>query len=204
MKHSSWPRRPAPVLVFEQDYGSLISCCMNDHAPRVGIIMGSDSDLPVMQEAAQVLDELQVSYELTVVSAHRTPDRLATYAREAHQRGLAVIIAGAGGAAHLPGMVAAWSPLPVIGVPVKSKALNGMDSLLSIAQMPPGVPVATVAINGAKNAGILAAQILGSSDTSLQAQVVAYKHELQTMVEEKALRLEQQGFADYLAQTKEP
>ena len=198
MKHSSWRRQPAPVLVFKGDYDRVTSCCMSDQAPRVGIIMGSDSDLPVMQEAAQALDELQVSYELTVVSAHRTPDRLATYAREAHQRGLGVIIAGAGGAAHLPGMVAAWSPLPVIGVPVKSKALNGMDSLLSIAQMPPGVPVATVAINGAKNAGILAAAIIGSSDKLVQERVARYKQEMEATVVAKAEKLEATGYATYL------
>ena len=128
--------------------------------PIVGIIMGSDSDLDVMQGAADMLNELGISFEMTIVSAHRTPRRLYTYAESAVERGLRVIIAGAGGAAHLPGMVAAISPLPVIGVPVKTSALNGQDSLLSIVQMPAGVPVATVAINGGKNAGILAAQII--------------------------------------------
>ena len=136
-------------------------------AIHVGIIMGSDSDLPVMSEAAKVLDELGIAYELTVVSAHRTPKRLYTYSESAADKGLKVIIAGAGGAAHLPGMVASLTPLPVIGVPVKSSTMSGIDSLYSIVQMPPGVPVATVAINGAQNAGILAAQIIGSSDIPL-------------------------------------
>ncbi|MCF7994951.1 MAG: 5-(carboxyamino)imidazole ribonucleotide mutase, partial [Chromatiaceae bacterium] len=139
--------------------------------PRVGVIMGSDSDLPVMQAAADVLGELGVAYEVTIVSAHRTPRRLYSYAEQAAERGLGVIIAGAGGAAHLPGMVAAITALPVIGVPVKSSALSGQDSLLSIVQMPAGVPVATVAINGAKNAGLLAAQILGVTDLELRQRV---------------------------------
>ena len=149
---------------------------------RVGIIMGSDSDLPVMQGAADVLDELGVSYEMTIVSAHRTPKRLYEYSESAEARGLKLIIAGAGGAAHLPGMAAAITPLPVIGVPVKSSALSGEDSLLSIVQMPPGVPVATVAINGAKNAGILAAQILGTADHALAQRVRDYKQGLEDMV----------------------
>ncbi|MBT3047287.1 MAG: 5-(carboxyamino)imidazole ribonucleotide mutase [gamma proteobacterium symbiont of Ctena orbiculata] len=148
----------------------------------VGIIMGSDSDLPVMQEAAKVLRELQVPYEMTIVSAHRTPKRLYEYAGQAADRGLQVIIAGAGGAAHLPGMVAALSPLPVIGVPVKSSALSGEDSLLSIVQMPPGVPVATVAINGARNAGILAAQILSTARPELRQRVIDFKQALEAMV----------------------
>ncbi|MBT2989864.1 MAG: 5-(carboxyamino)imidazole ribonucleotide mutase [Candidatus Thiodiazotropha sp. (ex Ctena orbiculata)] len=148
----------------------------------VGIIMGSDSDLPVMQEAAKVLRELQIPYEMTIVSAHRTPTRLYEYARQAADRGLQVIIAGAGGAAHLPGMVAAISPLPVIGVPVKSSALSGEDSLLSIVQMPPGVPVATVAINGARNAGILAAQILSTAQPELRQRVIDFKQALEAMV----------------------
>ena len=127
--------------------------------PLVGIIMGSDSDLPIMQEAAKILEFFEIEFEVTVVSAHRTPERLFKYSKEAEKRGIRVIIAGAGGAAHLPGMVASITPLPVIGVPVKSASLEGMDSLLSIVQMPGGIPVATVAINGAKNAGILAAEI---------------------------------------------
>lgn len=157
----------------------------------VGIIMGSDSDLPVMQEAADILTAMSVSFEMTIVSAHRTPKRLYDYAESALERGLKVVIAGAGGAAHLPGMVAAISPLPVIGVPVKTSSLSGQDSLLSIVQMPGGVPVATVAINGAKNAGILAAQILGIADQDIQKQVVQYKQEMRKMVEEKALKMEQ-------------
>lgn len=157
--------------------------------PLVGIIMGSDSDLPVMQGAAEILQEFAVPFELTIVSAHRTPARLYDYAGSARERGLRVIIAGAGGAAHLPGMVAAICPLPVIGVPVKSSALGGEDSLLSIVQMPAGVPVATVAINGAKNAGILAAQILGVGDPALFDRVARYKRDLEAMVMEKVERL---------------
>jgi len=157
--------------------------------PRIGIIMGSDSDLPVMQEAADILREFGVSYEMTIVSAHRTPARLYEYAQTARQRGIQVIIAGAGGAAHLPGMAAAITELPVIGVPVKSSALSGQDSLLSIVQMPAGVPVATVAINGAKNAGILATQILGIAEPSLLDRVVRYKKDLETMVMTKVEKL---------------
>src|SRR3989344_5145879 len=136
---------------------------MKQHKPLVGIIMGSDSDLPTMQEAAKILEEFEIPYELTIVSAHRTPLRMFDYAKTALSRGLKVIIAGAGGAAHLPGMTAAITPLPVIGVPIKGKTLDGVDSLLSIMQMPPGIPVATVAINGAKNAGLLALKILALS-----------------------------------------
>lgn len=159
----------------------------------VGIIMGSDSDLPVMQAAADMLDQLTVPYEMTIVSAHRTPKRLYDYASSAEERGLKVIIAGAGGAAHLPGMAAAITPLPVIGVPVKSSALSGEDSLLSIVQMPPGVPVATVAINGAKNAGILAAQMLSISDHALAERVRTYKRELEEMVLGKVANWEKHG-----------
>lgn len=144
----------------------------------VGIIMGSDSDLPTMQEAINVIQEFDVAYEVRVVSAHRTPVDMAEYATTAHERGLKVIIAGAGGAAHLPGMVAAYTPLPVIGVPVQSRALSGLDSLLSIVQMPGGVPVATVAIGQAKNAGLLAVQILATSDAALQVRMVDYKANL--------------------------
>lgn len=151
--------------------------------------MGSDSDLPVMEEAARILEEFGVSYEITIVSAHRTPERMFRYAQEAESRGIEVIIAGAGGAAHLPGMVASVSILPVIGVPVKSSALQGLDSLLSIVQMPPGVPVATVAINGARNAGILAAEILGIKYPEVRERVRAYKESLRKMVEEKAEHL---------------
>lgn len=156
---------------------------------RVGIIMGSDSDLPVMQQAADMLDELGVAYEMTIVSAHRTPARLYDYARTARERGLQVIVAGAGGAAHLPGMAAAITELPVIGVPVKTSSLSGQDSLLSIVQMPGGVPVATVAINGAKNAGILAAQIIGSGDATLLDRVAQYKRDLEAMVLDKVDRM---------------
>lgn len=146
--------------------------------PLIGIIMGSDSDLPTMQSAVDICREFGVAYELRVVSAHRTPADMAEYAQTAHQRGLKVIIAGAGGAAHLPGMVAAHTPLPVIGVPVQSHALNGLDSLLSIVQMPSGVPVATVAIGGAKNAGLLAVQILATSDAALLEKMLAYKSQM--------------------------
>ena len=150
---------------------------------QVGIIMGSESDLPVMQEAIDILKELGIDYEVDIVSAHRTPEKMMTYGQEAHQRGIKVIVAGAGGAAHLPGMVAAISPLPVIGVPVKSSnSIDGWDSVLSILQMPGGVPVATVALNGAKNAGILAAQIIGSSDQEVQDKIIAYKESLKVKV----------------------
>jgi len=160
---------------------------------RVGIIMGSDSDLPVMQAAADMLDRLGVPYEITIVSAHRTPARLYDYAQTAESRGLKVIIAGAGGAAHLPGMAAAITPLPVIGVPVKSSALSGEDSLLSIVQMPPGVPVATVAINGAANAAILAAQVLATADHALAQRVREYKAGLEKMVLDKVARWDVEG-----------
>ena len=160
---------------------------------KVSIIMGSDSDLPVMQAAADQLSEFGIAYEMTIVSAHRTPQRLYEYSQTAIERGLKVIIAGAGGAAHLPGMVAAITSLPVIGVPVKSSALSGEDSLLSIVQMPPGVPVATVAINGAKNAGILAAQILGTADSAIAKQVADYKQSLDDMVMDKVANWEKDG-----------
>src|SRR5437868_13830011 len=151
----------------------------NANQPKVGIIMGSKSDLNVMQDAADVLKELGVLYEITVVSAHRTPERMFSYAKSAADRGLKVIIAGAGGAAHLPGMVASLTHLPVIGVPVKSSnSIDGWDSILSILQMPNGIPVATVALNGAKNAGLLAAQILGISDESLSRRLIQYKNDL--------------------------
>jgi 5-(carboxyamino)imidazole ribonucleotide mutase len=157
---------------------------------RVGIIMGSDSDLPVMQAAADILGELGIAFEMTIVSAHRTPKRLYDYAESAVDRGLRVIIAGAGGAAHLPGMAAAITPLPVIGVPVKTAALSGQDSLLSIVQMPAGVPVATVAIDGAKNAGLLAAQILGASDAEVRGRIVRFKQGLEAMVMAKVAAME--------------
>ncbi|MGB1039361.1 MAG: 5-(carboxyamino)imidazole ribonucleotide mutase [Flavobacteriales bacterium] len=152
-------------------------------ASQVGIIMGSKSDLPVMKAAANVLDELGVSYELTIVSAHRTPERMMEYAKSAKDKGLSVIIAGAGGAAHLPGMVASITTLPVIGVPVKSSnSIDGWDSILSILQMPGGVPVATVALDGAKNAGILAAQIIGTSNEIISNNIANYKQEMKSKV----------------------
>lgn len=166
---------------------------------RVGIIMGSDSDLPVMKEAQEILKNFGVESEVTIVSAHRTPERLYEYAATAHERGIKVIIAGAGGAAHLPGMVAAISPLPIIGVPVRSsQSVNGLDSLLSIVQMPPGVPVATVAINGAKNAGLLAAQIISCSDSTLINKMKDYKKELKEVVEQKAVKLEGTTVEEFL------
>ena len=147
--------------------------------PIVGIIMGSDSDLPTMQQAADVLDEFGIRYEVKITSAHRTPNFMADYLSSAYKRGVKVIIAGAGGAAHLPGMSAAYSPLPVIGVPIKTKSLEGLDSLLSIAQMPGGVPVATVAIGNGKNAGLLAVQILATSDKKLLKKMIEYKKKLE-------------------------
>jgi phosphoribosylaminoimidazole carboxylase PurE protein len=158
---------------------------------QVGIIMGSDSDLPVMRAAAEILDELGVAYEIDIVSAHRTPERLYAYARDAESRGLRVIVAGAGGAAHLPGMVAAITVLPVIGVPVSATCLEGEDALLSIVQMPAGVPVATVAIDNATNAGLLAAQILGTADSALRARLQSYKDGLRDKVLRKAEALRQ-------------
>ena len=164
----------------------------------VGIIMGSDSDLPVMSAAALMCEEFGIEYEVDIVSAHRTPERLIEYSTSAEKRGLKVIIAGAGGAAHLPGMVASETVLPVIGVPVKGSSLEGMDSLLSIVQMPGGVPVATVAINGAKNAGILAAQIIGSSDADLREKIAAYKAKIKSEVEVKVEKLNKVGYKQYL------
>ncbi|MBZ4683905.1 MAG: 5-(carboxyamino)imidazole ribonucleotide mutase [Fusobacteriaceae bacterium] len=165
---------------------------------KVGIIMGSDSDLPVMKAAAEILEEFNIEYELTIVSAHRTVDRMYEYAKTAEERNIDVIIAGAGGAAHLPGMVAAITSLPVIGVPVKSSNLNGLDSLLSIVQMPGGVPVATVAINGAKNAGILAAKIIGIKDQNIKEKIKSYSENMKKEVEEKAEKIENIGFREYL------
>lgn len=165
---------------------------------QVLIIMGSDSDLSVMSEAAKILDELSVGYHLTVVSAHRTPQRLYEYAEHASKKGFKVIIAGAGGAAHLPGMVASLTHLPVIGVPIKSSNMSGIDSLYSIVQMPPGIPVATVAINGAKNAGILAAKMLAISDESIAKNVIKFSENQENLVLAKAERLEKIGFEAYL------
>ncbi|MCC7297644.1 MAG: 5-(carboxyamino)imidazole ribonucleotide mutase [Bacteroidia bacterium] len=168
---------------------------------KVGIIMGSDSDLEVMQEAARILEYFEISYELSIVSAHRTPQRMVEYAAKAHERGIRIIIAGAGGAAHLPGMVASITHLPVIGVPVKSSNLSGLDSLYSIVQMPPGVPVGTMAINGAKNAGIFALQILAAQDENLAEKIKDYKLAVREEVEEKAKRLEKIGYETYLNKT---
>ena len=160
--------------------------------------MGSDSDLPIMRQAADILKELDVPFELTIVSAHRTPERLFAFAKEAHTRGIKVIVAGAGGAAHLPGMVASLSPLPVIGVPVKSSnSIDGWDSILSILQMPNGVPVATVALNAAKNAGLLAAQIIGTQDAALMERMITYKQELAEGVAVKYRKLEEVGYEEY-------
>ena len=155
----------------------------------IGIVMGSDSDLPTMKAAAEVCEEFGIPYEMHIVSAHRTPIDMANYAQEAHKRGLRVIIAGAGGSAHLPGMIAAHTPLPVIGVPIRTEALQGLDSLMSIVQMPPGVPVATVAIGGAKNAALLAIQILATSDKSILQRVIIYKEKLAGTSREKNKRL---------------
>ena len=167
---------------------------------KVGVIMGSDSDLPIMQEAVKMLEQFNITVEVDIVSAHRTPDKLIDYGQNAHKRGFAVIVAGAGGAAHLPGMIAAVSPLPVIGVPIKSSnSIDGWDSVLSILQMPGGVPVATVALNGAKNAGILAAQIIGSADKVVLDKITAYKANLAQQVLTKAEKLKQQGYKQYLA-----
>lgn len=164
-------------------------------APQVGIIMGSDSDLNVMQAAAEILKEFEIAFELTVVSAHRTPLRMIEYAQKAKSRGLKVIIAGAGGAAHLPGMVASITSLPVIGVPIKSSnSIDGWDSVLSILQMPNGVPVATVALNAAKNAGLLAAQIIGSFDETISAKMITYKQSLDKEVLGKVGKLKKEGW----------
>jgi 5-(carboxyamino)imidazole ribonucleotide mutase len=165
---------------------------------RIGIIMGSDSDLPIMQAAADICEAFGIDYEVSIVSAHRTPQRLVKYSKSAEKRGLRVIIAGAGGAAHLPGMVASLTPLPVIGVPVKGSSLEGMDSLLSIVQMPGGVPVATVAINGAKNAGILAAQMLGVKSKAIRKKVKKYKNEMLDEVQTKIDNLEKIKYKEYL------
>lgn len=164
----------------------------------VGIVMGSDSDLPVMKAAAEILQEFKISHNVQIVSAHRTPDFLHEYASSVEANGYKVIIAGAGGSAHLPGMIASLTSLPVIGVPIKTSTAEGIDSLFSIVQMPPGVPVATVSINGAKNAGILAAQILGISDEATQKNVSSFKKNMRDVVLEKSKTLSEQGFRDYL------
>ncbi|MFP4552011.1 MAG: 5-(carboxyamino)imidazole ribonucleotide mutase [Spirochaetales bacterium] len=164
----------------------------------VSVIMGSDSDLPVMSDACRTLEELEIAFETTIVSAHRTPERMVAFASGAQARGVGVIIAGAGGAAHLPGMVAALTPLPVIGVPVRASNLEGLDSLLAIVQMPRGVPVATVAINNAQNAALLAARILGLGDAAVQKRAIERAERSRRSVEEMALRLEQMGWSEFL------
>lgn len=166
---------------------------MEELKPIVGIIMGSDSDLPVMQAASDQLKEFGIEHEVTIVSAHRTPDRMYEYAKEAKGRGIKVIIAGAGGSAHLPGMVASLTTLPVIGVPVKTSTMDGLDSLLSIVQMPGGIPVATVAVNGAKNAGLLATRILGTQDEKIAEKLEHYKQQLNDIVIEKIKILEERS-----------
>ena len=168
------------------------------NGPLVGIIMGSDSDLPVMNEAKEILDSFGVANEITIVSAHRTTKRMVRYATTARKRGMKIIIAGAGGAAHLPGMVASLTVVPVIGVPIKTRNLDGLDSLLSVAQMPPGVPVATMAINGARNAGLLACEILGTKYPDIAISVERYKHQLERSVLRKARKLEKSGVARYI------
>lgn len=170
--------------------------------PLVGIIMGSDSDLPTMQEAIAICEEFGIEYEVAIVSAHRTPERMVNYAQTAHTRGIKVIIAGAGGAAHLPGMVASLTPLPVIGVPVATRHLQGVDSLYSIVQMPRGIPVATVAIDNATNAGLLAIQILASHHSNLLEKVQQYRQKLSQSVLEKQTQLEQLGYQAYLENRK--
>lgn len=172
---------------------------MTNNKPLVGIIMGSDSDLPTMQGAIAICEEFNIPCEVAIVSAHRTPERMVKYAQEAHQRNLKVIIAGAGGAAHLPGMVAALTPLPVIGVPVQTRHLQGVDSLYSIVQMPAGIPVATVAIGNAKNAGLLAVQILASHQPELLERVQQYRRNLSQSVIEKQAQLDELGYKQYLA-----
>lgn len=167
----------------------------------IGIIMGSDSDLPTMQAAIAICEEFEIPCEVAIVSAHRTPERMVDYAKQAHLRGLKVIIAGAGGAAHLPGMVAALTPLPVIGVPVASRHLQGVDSLYSIVQMPAGIPVATVAIGNAKNAGLLAVQILASHQPELLEKVQRYRQDLNNLVMDKQARLDEIGYRQYLAES---
>lgn len=165
---------------------------------EVGIIMGSDSDLPTMMGAIAICEDFEIAYEVAILSAHRTPKTMITYAETAHTRGLKVIIAGAGGAAHLPGMVAALSPLPVIGVPIKTSTLSGVDSLYSIVQMPSGIPVATVAIGNAQNAGLLAVQMLGAHRPDLLEQVLSYREQLKKMVSDKQTQLEKLGARQYL------
>jgi 5-(carboxyamino)imidazole ribonucleotide mutase len=178
--------------------GSISKNAMSEIKPEIGIIMGSDSDLPTMKAAIAICEQFAINHEVEIVSAHRTPIKMVEYARNAHKRGLKVIIAGAGGAAHLPGMVASLTPLPVIGVPVTTKQLQGLDSLYSIVQMPRGIPVATVAIGNAENAGLLAVRILASQRPELLSQVERYSQSLSDMVEKKQTELEQLGYQEYL------
>ncbi len=167
---------------------------------KVGIVMGSDSDMPVMAKAAEILEKFGIEYEMTIISAHRMPDRFFEYAKSAEDKGYKIIIAGAGKAAHLPGMCAAIFPMPVIGIPMKTSDLGGVDSLYSIVQMPTGVPVATVAINGGANAGLLAAKILATSDAELLDKLKAYSQELKEQVEAKAAKLDEIGYKEYMKQ----
>ena len=191
----------SPIIIVSTYYLLLITyLSMEQNLPLVGIIMGSDSDLPTMAAAIDICTEFDVPWEVEIVSAHRTPERMVTYGQQAHTRGIKVIIAGAGGAAHLPGMVAALTPLPVIGVPVATRNLQGLDSLYSIVQMPRGIPVATVAIGNAQNAGLLAVQILGSHQPELLAKVQKYRENLSNSVLEKQARLDKLGYKQYLKQ----
>ena len=169
---------------------------------KVGIVMGSDSDMPVMAKAAEILDKFGIDYEMTIISAHREPDIFFEWAKSAEEKGIKVIIAGAGKAAHLPGMCAALFPMPVVGIPMKTSDLGGVDSLYSIVQMPSGIPVATVAINGGANAGILAAKILATSDAELLARLKSYSEEMKNDVVKKADKLESIGYKEYLSQMK--
>jgi phosphoribosylaminoimidazole carboxylase len=193
--------QPTLDMLAEDDAETLAvhAQLVKQYAPRplVGIVMGSDSDLPVMRGAAHMLEHFKVPFELTIVSAHRTPARLTEYAQTAQERGLRIIIAGAGGAAHLPGMLACQTPLPIIGVPVKGKVLDGVDSLHSIVQMPRGIPVATVAINGAENAGLLAVRMLGVADPTRLAQMSRYMAEMEQQVMDKVDTLARVGWKDY-------
>ena len=173
---------------------------MSENQAEIGIIMGSDSDLPTMKAAIAICEKFSVDHEVEIVSAHRTPMKMIDYAQNAHQRGLKVIIAGAGGAAHLPGMVASLTPLPVIGVPVATRQLKGVDSLYSIVQMPRGIPVATVAIGNAENAGLLAVRIIASQRPELLAKVQEYSQQLETMVNNKQTELDKLGYQEYLQQ----
>ena len=173
---------------------------MSETKPVIGIVMGSDSDLPTMKTAIAVCEEFEINYEVKILSAHRTPERMVSYAQNADSRGIKVIIAGAGGAAHLPGMVASLTPLPVIGVPIVTRNLQGIDSLYSIVQMPRGIPVATVAIGNAQNAGLLAIQILGSHDRKILQQVKNYRQKLAQMVSDKQEQLDDLGYQKYLTQ----